>query len=146
MNTSTNNIKVPNNISLSLQKPVIPPQNKTIPLLRRNSSAIIRMQSSIDTTNFNNIDDYDNSFVISERKFDKGNSVLKYRNDSLTEENNKMSDIDTAFQSKTELLKSLINAQMVSGVKQDNLLSQLKVLEELRSLTKDKINAITQNK
>ena len=57
-----------------------------------------------------------------------------------------MSNIDTAFQSKTELLKSLINTQMVSGVTQDNLLSQLKVLEELRSLTKDKINAITQNK
>ena len=130
-----------------MPKQKMPTQNKTIPLLRRNSSAIIRMQSSIDTTNINNgFDDFDSSFVISDRKVDKTISLLKYRNDSYSDESKIEDSLMVNFQSKVDLLKTLINSQNINGVKKDNWSTQLSILQELKNLTKEKINSLTQSK
>lgn len=144
---TANNIKVPNNVSIGIPKQIIATQNKTIPLLRKNSSAIIRMQSSIDTTNINNgFDDFDSSFVISDRKLDKTISLLKYRNDSYSEQSKIEDNLRANFQNKIDLLKTLINSQNVNGVKKDNWSTQLSILQELKNITKEKINSLTQNK
>ena len=144
---TANNIKVPNNVPMVMPKQKMPTQNKTIPLLRRNSSAIIRMQSSIDTTNINNgFDDFDSSFVISDRKVDKTISLLKYRNDSYSDESKIEDSLMVNFQSKVDLLKTLINSQNINGVKKDNWSTQLSILQELKNLTKEKINSLTQSK
>lgn len=128
-NMSSNSaIKMP----LSMNLP-----NKTIPLLRNNSS-MLRIQSSIDTTNVNQIDEYDNSYVISDNKsFTKPLSLLNYRNEGsnvYSEESLKM---------KSEKLKILINNQMINGMKKDNLLQQLKILQELKTITNEKMNLLS---
>ena len=109
--------------------------NKNIPLLRNNSSAMLRMQSSIDTTNINQIDEYDNSYVISDNKsFTKPLSLLNYRNEGINVYN------EESLKMKSEKLKVLINNQMINGMKKDNLLQQLKILQELKTITNEKMN------
>ena len=112
--------------------------NKNIPLLRNNSSAMLRMQSSIDTTNVNQIDEYDNSYVISDNKsFTKPLSLLNYRNEGINVYN------EESLKMKSEKLKVLINNQMINGMKKDNLLQQLKILQELKTITNEKMNLLS---
>ena len=113
------------------------PLPKTNPFLIRNSS-LFRMQSSKDNMNID--DNYDNTFVISNKS--QTNSVLRFRNDSSSEvKDNK----NALFKNKVEQLKSLIRAQRNTN-SNDNYLSQLNLLKELQSLTKAKIDSLTQNK
>lgn len=128
-NMSSNSaIKMP----LSMNLP-----NKTIPLLRNNSS-MLRMQSSIDTTNVNQIDEYDNSYVISDNKsFTKPLSLLNYINEGSNIYN------EESLKMKSEKLKILINNQMINGMKKDNLLQQLKILQELKTITNEKMNLLS---
>ena len=112
--------------------------NKNIPLLRNNSSAMLRMQSSIDTTNVNQIDEYDNSYVLSDNKsFTKPLSLLNYRNEGINVYN------EESLKMKSEKLKVLINNQMINGMKKDNLLQQLKILQELKTITNEKMNLLS---
>ena len=112
--------------------------NKNIPLLRNNSSAMLRMQSSIDTTNVNQIDEYDNSYVISDNKsFTKPLSLLNYRNEGINVYN------EESLKMKSEKLKVLINNQMINGMKKDNLLQQLKILQEFKTITNEKMNLLS---
>ena len=43
---------------------------------------------------------------------------------------------------KIESLRALIKTQMTYGIQKDNLVSQLKILKELKSITNDKIKAL----
>ena len=125
------------NAKVSFSNDIKVPLPKTNPLLRRNSS-IFRMQSSKDNMNID--DNYDNTFVISNKS--QTNSVLRFRNDSSSEvKDNK----NALFKNKVEQLKSLIRAQRNTN-SNDNYLSQLNLLKELQSLTKAKIDSLTQNK
>ena len=125
------------NDKVSFSNDIKVPLPKTNPLLRRNSS-IFRMQSSKDNMNID--DNYDNTFVISNKS--QTNSVLRFRNDSSSEvKDNK----NALFKNKVEQLKSLIRAQRNTN-SNDNYLSQLNLLKELQSLTKAKIDSLTQNK
>ena len=110
---------------------------KTNPFLIRNSS-LFRMQSSKDNMNID--DNYDNTFVISNKS--QTNSVLRFRNDSSSEvkDNN-----NSLFKNKVEQLKSLIRAQRNTN-SNESYVSQLNILKELQSLTKSKIDSLTQNK
>lgn len=113
------------------------PLPKTNPFLIRNSS-LFRMQSSKDNMNID--DNYDNTFVISNKS--QTNSVLRFRNDSSSEvkDNN-----NSLFKNKVEQLKSLIRAQRNTN-SNESYVSQLNILKELQSLTKSKIDSLTQNK
>ena len=113
------------------------PLPKTNPFLIRNSS-LFRMQSSKDNMNID--DNYDNTFVISNKS--QTNSVLRFRNDSSSEvkDNN-----NSLFKNKVEQLKSLIRAQRNTN-SNESYVSQLNILKELQSLTKAKIDSLTQNK
>ena len=125
------------NAKVSFSNDIKVPLPKTNPLLRRNSS-IFRMQSSKDNMNID--DNYDNTFVISNKS--QTNSVLRFRNDSSSEvKDNK----NALFKNKVEQLKSLIRAQRNTN-SNNNYLSQLNLLKELQSLTKAKIDSLTQNK
>ena len=125
------------NAKVSFSNDIKVPLPKTNPLLRRNSS-IFRMQSSKDNMNID--DNYDNTFVISNKS--QTNSVLRFRNDSSSEvKDNK----NALFKNKVEQLKSLIRAQRNTN-SNDNYLSQLNLLKELQNLTKAKIDSLTQNK
>ena len=125
------------NAKVSFSNDIKVPLPKTNPLLRRNSS-IFRMQSSKDNMNID--DNYDNTFVISNKS--QTNSVLRFRNDSSSEvKDNK----NALFKNKVEQLKSLIRAQRNTN-SNDNYLSQLNLLKELQSLTKAKFDSLTQNK
>lgn len=127
--SSNSTIKMPLSMNLT---------NKNIPLLRNNSSAMLRMQSSIDTTNVNQIDEYDNSYVISDNKsFTKPLSLLNYRNEGINVYN------EESLKMKSEKLKVLINNQMINGMKKDNLLQQLKILQELKTITNEKMNLLS---
>ena len=96
------------------------------------------MQSSKDNMNID--DNYDNTFVISNKS--QTNSVLRFRNDSSSEvkDNN-----NSLFKNKVEQLKSLIRAQRNTN-SNESYVSQLNILKELQSLTKSKIDSLTQNK
>lgn len=135
--TFSNLFPLPFNMSSNSAIKMMNLPNKTIPLLRNNSS-MLRMQSSIDTTNVNQIDEYDNSYVISDNKsFMKPLSLLNYRNEGsnvYSEESLKM---------KSEKLKILINNQMINGMKKDNLLQQLKILQEPKTITNEKMNLLS---
>lgn len=113
------------------------PLPKTNPFLIRNSS-LFRMQSSKDNMNID--DNYDNTFVISNKS--QTNSVLRFRNDSSSEvkDNN-----NSLFKNKVEQLKSLIRAQRNTN-SNESYVNQLNILKELQSLTKAKIVSLTQNK
>ena len=113
------------------------PLPKTNPFLIRNSS-LFRMQSSKDNMNID--DNYDNTFVISNKS--QTNSVLRFRNDSSSEvkDNN-----NSLYKNKIEQLKSLIRAQRNTN-SNESYVSQLNILKELQSLTKAKIDSLTQNK
>ena len=99
---------------------------------------MLRMQNSIDTTNVNQIDEYDNSYVISDNKsFTTPLSLLNYRNECSNVYN------EESLKMKSEKLKILINNQMINGMKKDNLLQQLKILQELKTITNEKMNLLS---
>ena len=125
------------NAKVSFSNDIKVPLPKTNPFLIRNSS-LFRMQSSKDNMNID--DNYDNTFVISNKS--QTNSVLRFRNDSSSEvkDNN-----NSLFKNKVEQLKSLIRAQRNTN-SNESYVSQLNILKELQSLTKAKIDSLTQNK
>lgn len=112
-------------------------QNKPYPLFQRGSS-VFRMQNSVDNMNGDN--DYDcGSYILSEMK---PISFLTYLNDAPAEENSSnTNNLSSVLQTKSEMLKALINNQAMNGIKKDNLLSQLQLLQELKKITKEKITS-----
>ena len=76
----------------------------------------------------------------------KDNSILKnlqLKNNNLNSCNNiNKFNVKNIEPEKIESLKSLIKTQMTYGIQKDNLVSQLKILKELKSITNDKIKAL----
>ena len=76
----------------------------------------------------------------------KDNSILKnlqLKNNNFNSCNNiNKFNVKNIEPEKIESLKSLIKTQMTYGIQKDNLVSQLKILKELKSITNDKIKAL----
>lgn len=61
---------------------------------------------------------------------------------SNTYNNTKLSELDQILQSKLELLHSLVINQMTFGIKRETLLTQLKVLQDLKKIVVEKENSL----
>ena len=137
--------------SSSQQPPVLSPKshkyfyssnlmNQTIPSsVSYKPSQMIPHVNSASYSGMGNVDEND-SYVISNRNINT--SVLHFR-----EFTKKVTDYieQDSFQSKSEILKSLLQSQITNGVKKDNLEKQLEILKELKSITKERINAFSVN-
>ena len=114
--------------------------NQTIPSnISYKPSQIISHVNSASYSGIGNVDDNDN-YVISNKTLNT--SVLHFR--EFTKKINNYIEQDT-FQSKSEILKSLLQSQMTNGVKKENLEKQLEILKELKTITKERINAFSMN-
>lgn len=115
--------------------------NQTIPSnILYKPSQIIPHVNSTSYSGIGNVDESDNNYVISNRNINT--SVLHFR--EFTKKVNNYIEQDS-FQSKSEILKSLLQSQMTNGVKKENLEKQLEILKELKTITKERINAFSVN-
>ena len=75
---------------------------------------------------------------------DKGNPILqKMKNNNINGCSNiNELNLKNIEPEKIESLRALIKTQMTYGIQKDNLVSQLKILKELKSITNDKIKAL----
>ena len=139
--------------SSSQQTPILSPKphkyfytttniiNQTIPsAISYKPSQIIPNVNSTTYSGIGNVDESDNNYVISNRNINT--SVLHFR--EFTKKVNNYIEQDS-FQSKSEILKSLLQSQMTNGVKKENLEKQLEILKELKTITKERINAFSVN-
>ena len=139
--------------SSSQQTPILSPKphkyfytttniiNQTIPSnISYKPSQIIPHVNSSSYSGIGNVDESDNNYVISNRNINT--SVLHFR--EFTKKVNNYIEQDS-FQSKSEILKSLLQSQMTNGVKKENLEKQLEILKELKTITKERINAFSVN-
>ena len=99
-----------------------------------NSSSFHSIEDNTNNTNNNN-----NSNFIS-NKTTTTSSSLQYREPLLKYDT---THHDSSFQSKSEILKNLLQSQMTNGVRKDNLVKQLEILKELKTITKERINAFS---
>ena len=75
---------------------------------------------------------------------DKGNPILQnMKNNNINGCGNiNELNLKNIEPEKIESLRALIKTQMTYGIQKDNLVSQLKILKELKSITNDKIKAL----
>ena len=94
--------------------------------------------------NDNNENNDDNVFWFKQDM--KDNTFLKniqLKNNNFNPCNNKNKfNLKNIEPEKIESLRALIKTQMTYGIQKDNLVSQLKILKELKSITNDKIKAL----
>ena len=108
-------------------------------LLKKNN---ISFMNNYDNDNNENNDD--NVFWFKQDM--KDNTFLKniqLKNNNFNPCNNKNKfNLKNIEPEKIESLRALIKTQMTYGIQKDNLVSQLKILKELKSITNDKIKAL----
>ena len=99
----------------------------------------------VNSSSFQNIEDTNtnsNNFI--SNKTDTSSSSLQYREPLLNTKYDSTKQ-DSSFQSKSEILKNLLQSQMTNGVRKENLVKQLEILQELKTITKERINAFSTN-
>ena len=91
--------------------------------------------------NVNNEINDDNVYLFNQ---DKGNPILQnMKNNNINGCGNiNELNLKNIEPEKIESLRALIKTQMTYGIQKDNLVSQLKILKELKSITNDKIKAL----
>ena len=88
----------------------------------------------------NNSNNNNSTFMLN--KTNTTSSSFQYREPLLKYDTTRH---DSSFQSKSEILKNLLQSQMTNGVRKDNLVKQLEILKELKTITKERINAFSSN-
>jgi hypothetical protein len=96
----------------------------------------------VNSSSFTSIEDNtnNNSNFISNKTTTTSSSLQQYREPLLKYDN---THHNSSFQSKSEILKNLLQSQMTNGVRKDNLVKQLEILKELKTITKERINAFS---